>query len=633
MKQPKQKQKPRQTRKRKTPLVKHGRRSALMLVLMLGFGVLLFRAAWLEVFQQDWLKEKSSKRQVRELTVPAYRGMILDRNNEPLAVSSPVKDITCDPRKIFAYRDQLKIAHNREYSDRGKALEAEEKYLKFEEALSVLASELGMEKSKLIKKLEHYRTKRFMYLARQVKPETAERVMALALTRKIDPELVRSGMALNVLPTLRSTQKYQRFYPASEMFAHVVGFTTMDGVGMEGIERFMNKSLAGKAGKKRVARDARGHFIEDIEQLDRMVAGKDVQLSIDRRIQYVAYKELKKQVYRLQAQAGSVVVLDAYSGEILAMANMPGFNPNNRRGLKAWNYRNRAVTDTLELGSTIKPFTIAAALDSGVLKADETINTSPGFMVFGEYKVRDPRDMGRITLAKILAKSSNVGASKVALKVSKRDHWMFLSRVGFGRVAESGFANESAGSLSHYDDWQPVDQASHGYGYGIGISLLQMAHAYTIFATGGKLFPITILKRTKKPEGQRVLSQKHANAVLHMLETVVSKGGTGEKASVDGYRVAGKTGTAYKVINKKYRKDKRIVSFVGVAPVADPKVVVAVMLDEPKLDAAGSKAAAPVFARVMSQTLRVIDARPDNLQRGQQQQQSQFSYLGGVQSP
>lgn len=605
---PKSRQQQRGRRKRKTPLVKHGRRSTLMLLLMFGLGILLVRATWLEIFEQEWLKEKSSKRQVREVIVPAYRGMILDRNNEPLAVSSPVAAISCDPRKIFTHRDKLKVDYERNYSDRAQALLAEANYLDFEEGLTTLAKELGIEKSKLVKKLERYRTKRFMYLARQIDPETAERIMAL-----------------DVLPTLRSTQEYRRFYPASEMFAHVVGFTSMDGTGMEGIERFMNKTLAGKAGKKRVIRDARGRVIEDIEQLDRMVSGRDVQLSIDRRIQYVAYKELKKQVYRLQAQAGSVVVLDAYNGEILAMANMPGFNPNNRRGLKAWNYRNRAVTDALELGSTIKPFTIAAALDSGVLKADDYINTSPGFMVFGEYKVRDPRDMGRITLAKILAKSSNVGASKIALKISKRDHWMFLSRIGLGRVAESGFANETGGSLPHYDDWQPVDQASHGYGYGVGISLLQMAHAYTIFANGGQLFPVTILKRNKPPAGQQVLSQKHANAVLHMLETVVSKDGTGEKAGVDGYRVAGKTGTAYKVINKRYRKDKRIVSFIGVAPVADPKVVVAVMLDEPKLDAVGGKAAAPVFARVMSQALRVLDARPDNLRRGQQRQ---FSYLG-----
>jgi len=600
-----------QRRKRKTPLVKHGRRSTLMLLLMFGFGLLLIRAVWLEVFQQDWLKEKSSKRQVREVTVPAYRGMILDRNNEPLAVSSPVSTITCDPQKIFAQRDKLKMAYERDYSDRAQALLAEANYLDFEEALGTLAKELGIDKRALVKKLERYRTKRFMYLARQVEPEIAERVMEI-----------------DVLPTLRFSQEYRRFYPASETFAHVVGFTNLEGDGTEGIERFMNKALAGKAGKKRVVRDRRGRVLEDVEQLERMVPGRDVQLSIDRRIQYVAYKELKKQVYRLQAQAGAVVVLDAYSGEILAMANMPAFNPNNRRGLKAWSYRNRAVTDSLELGSTIKPFTIAAALDSGVLRPNSYVNTSPGFMVFGEYEIRDPRNMGSITLAKLLAKSSNVGASKVALKVSKRNHWMFLSRVGFGRVAESGFSNETAGSLSHYDSWQPVDQASHGYGYGIGISLLQMAHAYTIFATGGNLYPITILKRSTKPTGQRVLSQKNANAILHMLETVVSKDGTGEKASVDGYRVAGKTGTAYKVINKKYRKDKRIVSFIGLAPVTDPKVVVAVMLDEPKLDAVGGKAAAPVFSRVMAQALRVLDAHPDNLQRGQQ---PQFSYLGRAQ--
>lgn len=572
-----------------------------MFLLLFGLAVLLLRAAWLEVFQQDWLKERSSKRQVREVTVPPYRGMILDRNGEPVAVSSPVSAISCDPKKMLAHRDTLKSEYEKDYSDRAQALLAEAKYLDFEEAIRTLAKELGMDKRTLVKKLDRYQTKRFIYLARQVEPEVAERVDALDL------------------PTIRLAQEYRRFYPASEMFAHVVGFTNIDGQGAEGIERFMNNALAGKAGKKRVIRDGRGRVIEDIEQLERMVPGKDIQLSIDRRIQYVAYKELKKQVYKLKAQAGSVVVLDAHTGEILAMANMPGFNPHNRKALKAWNYRNRAVTDSVELGSTIKPFTIAAALNSGDIRVDEQIATSPGYMKFGTYKVKDTRDMGTIDLATMLAKSSNVGVSKVALKIKPRKHWMFLSRVGFGRVPESGFSNETPGRLSHYGEWQAVDQASHGYGYGLGISLLQMAHAYTIFATGGYLYPVTILKRSGTPEGQQVLSKAHADAVLLMLETVVSKNGTGELASVDGYRVAGKTGTAYKLINKKYRKDKRMVSFVGVGPVSDPRIVVAVMLDEPKLDAQGGKAAAPIFSKVMSQALRVLDSTPDKLRQEQLQ--------------
>ena len=572
-----------------------------MFLLMFGLAVLLLRAAWLEVFQQDWLKERSSKRQVREVTVPPYRGMVLDRNGEPVAVSSPVSAISCDPKKLLAHRDMLKAEYDKDYSDRAQALLAEAKYLDFEEAIRTLAKELGMDKRKLVKKLDRYHTKRFLYLARQVEPEVAERIDTLDL------------------PTIRLTQEYRRFYPASEMFAHVVGFTNIDGQGAEGIERFMNSALAGQAGEKRVIRDGRGRVIEDIEQLERMVPGKDIQLSIDRRIQYVAYKELKKQVYKLKAQAGSVVVLDAHTGEILAMANMPGFNPHNRDSLKAWNYRNRAVTDSIEMGSTIKPFTIAAALNSGAIRVDDQIQTSPGYMKFGTYKVKDTRDMGIIDLSTILAKSSNVGASKIALKIKPREHWMFLSRVGFGRVADSGFNNETAGRLSHYGEWQPVDQASHGYGYGLGISLLQMAHAYTIFATGGYLYPVTVLKRTSAPEGQQVLSKSHADAVLNMLEGVVSKEGTGELARVEGYRVAGKTGTAYKLINKKYQKDKRIVSFVGVGPVSDPRIVVAVMLDEPKLDAQGGKAAAPVFSKVMSQTLRVLDSTPDKLRQEQQQ--------------
>lgn len=572
-----------------------------MMLLFVGLGVLLFRAAWLEVFQQDWLKEKADKRQVRVVTVPPYRGMILDRGGEPVAVSSPVRSVSCNPKKLLAKRRVLIDAYETDYPTEKESQRAENKFLEFEESLSALAHELRIEKSGLMKKLHKYRTKHFMYLGRQLEPEVAGRIASLEL------------------PDIQTTQEYRRFYPSSELFAHVVGFTNIDGKGTEGMEHFMDGALGGQAGKNRIVRDGRGKLIENVEQMEQMIPGQNIQLSIDRRIQYVAYKELKKQVYRLKAQAGSVVVLDVHTGEILAMANMPGFNPNNRSALKAWNYRNRAAVDAFEMGSTIKPFTIAAALDSGVIEIGSSINTSPGYMDFGTYRVRDPADLGSLSLSRILERSSNVGASRIAMKMRPQDYWMFLSRIGMGRVTASGFDNEAPGHLLHYKKWAKVDQAVLGYGYGVSSTLLQMAQAYTIFGSGGILHPVSILKKTKgeSDKGQRVLSPEVANAVLKMMESVVvGKRGTGENAVVEGYRVVGKTGTAYKHINKKYRKDKRIVSFIGLGPISDPRVVVAVVLDQPKLDATGGKAAAPVFSKVMAQALRVVDAAPDKGQKG-----------------
>ncbi len=574
------------------------RRKTLMMLLFVGLGLLLFRAAWLEVFQQSWLKEKADKRQVRTVDVPPYRGMILDRAGEPVAVSSPVRSVSLNPRKLLKKRKKLL-----EEYEKGNAVEmesriAKNRYLEFEESLTALATELKIEKSELMKKINKYRSKHFMYLGRQLEPEIAERIVSLDL------------------PGMDSSLEYRRFYPSSEMFAHVVGFTNIDGKGTEGIERFMDENLGGQQGKNRVVRDGRGKLIENVEQLELMIPGKDVQLALDSRIQYVAYKELKKQVYKLKAQAGSVVVLDVYTGEILAMANMPGFNPNNRGALKAWNYRNRAVTDALEMGSTFKPFTIAAALEEGVVTEDSLINTSPGYIDFGDYKVSDPADLGTLSLARIIAKSSNVGASRIALRMEPRKQWMFMSRIGIGRVANSGFKNESQGYLLHYKKWAKVDQAVLSYGYGASATLLQMAHAYSIFGTGGLIYPVSVLKQKEAVEGQRIISEKTANAVLGMMETVVDKKGTGINAAVEGYRVAGKTGTAYKLIGKKYRKHKRITSFIGIAPVSNPRIVVAVMLDQPKLGVTGGESAAPVFSKVMSQALRVLDAAPDKGTKG-----------------
>ncbi|RTZ66958.1 MAG: penicillin-binding protein 2 [Aquificaceae bacterium] len=578
----------------KLPPVYRGRRFALLSVLLFLIGVLLLRAGYLEVFQQQWLQKQADKRQMREVIVPPYRGMIVDRNEESLAISSPVESVWCNPRKLFKVRNGL--IEGTKSLDEDASLLAKVRLDEIDVGLQQLATLLRIDFSKLQQKLQKSKSKQFIYLARQIPPELSEDIANLNL------------------PSISSTSEYRRFYPMGEALSHVIGFTNIDDKGVEGIERSMNQLLAGASGKKRVVRDGKGRLIENIEQVKEMVSGQEVALSIDKRIQFQAYKELKNQVYQVNAKAGSVVVLDIYTGEILAMANMPGFNPNVRADLKPYKYRNRAVMDTFEPGSTMKPLTIAAALEDRAIGADVMIDTSPGYIDMGKTVIRDPINYGSITLDKILAKSSNVGASKVALLMKPSGQWKFLSRVGIGRRPNAGFPSEAQGKLTYYDKWGRVDRASLGYGYGASVSLLQMAHAYSVFGTGGVLYPTSIIKRKDKVSGQRVMKEKNAHAVLRMMRAVVQKRATGKRAKIDGYHVAGKTGTAYKFINKRYRKDKKIVSFIGLAPASNPRLVVAVMVNEPRVEhVSGGRIAAPIFAKVMASALRILDIPPDNL--------------------
>ncbi len=577
------------------PPVYRGRRFSLLAILLSLICVLLLRAGYLEIYQQQWLQKQADKRQVRVISVPPYRGMIVDRHGESLAISSPVVSVWCNPKKLFRLRDAL--VKGTKSNDEKEVLLAKARLDEMDIGLQKVAEYLKIEASKLQQKLRKNKKKQFLYLARQIPPEISEDIANLNL------------------PAISSTSEYRRFYPMGEALSHVIGFTNIDDKGVEGIERAKNQVLAGEYGKKRVVRDGRGRLIENIEQIKEMKPGQEVKLSIDKRIQFQTYKELKGTVYKLKAKAGSMVVLDAYTGEILAMANMPGFNPNVRAELKPYRYRNRAIMDAFEPGSTIKPFTIAAALEERVIGSRVQIDTSPGYLTIGKTKIHDHKNYGSMTLDKILAKSSNVGASKVALLMKASGHWKFLSRIGFGRRPNAGFSNESEGKLSYYDTWGHRERASIGYGYGISTSLLQLAHAYTVFATGGVLYPVTIFKRENKAlAGQRIMKEVNAKAVLRMLTSVVSKNGTGNNAKVDGYYVAGKTGTAYKFMNKRYRKDKKIVSFVGIAPVSNPRIVVAVMINEPKVKrATGGRLAAPVFSKIMASTLRILDIPPDNL--------------------
>lgn len=573
--------------------VYRGRRLALMLALLAGISVLLVRAAYLELFQQDWLKAQAGKRQLRTLTVPPYRGMITDRNGEALAISSPVASIYVDPYKLAESKRELQKLALEENANGALAkqnLELLDVKLKNIEAI------LGMSDGDLEAKLTDVKDKRFYYLARQVEPEKAQEIAELNI------------------PTVNVKREYRRFYPMAETTSHVVGFTDIDDNGIEGVERSMDVRLAGQSGRNRVIRDGRGRLVENIEELEAMRPGENIQLSLDHRIQYAAYKLLKGEVYKLNAESGSVVVLDTVTGEVLAMANMPGFNPNDRTEMKAYQYRNRAVVDTFEPGSTLKPITIAAALEARAIGEGVSIETSPGKLKVGKVTIKDPKNYGAMTLSRILAKSSNVGASKIALLMKSSEHWKFLNRMGFGHKPDAGFFSEAEGKLPYYDKWGRVDRASHGYGYGVATSLLQMAHAYTVFATEGVLYPVSIYKQEAQPLGQRVMTVDNANAVLDMMRTVVQKNATGKHAAIDGYHVAGKTGTAYKLKKNRYSKDHLIVSFVGMAPATNPRLVVAVMIDEPKVeDASGGRLAAPLFSKIMANSLRIMDIAPDAL--------------------
>jgi cell division protein FtsI (penicillin-binding protein 3) len=608
-------------RQLKSPVFQ-GRRLFLMLALLVVIGGLMLRAAWLEVFQQEWLQQQADKRQMRVVTVPAYRGIITDRNGDPMAISSPVSSLWCNPQDFLKAQEELRHQASQVVGDappavakasvqeayntaRGERQVASEKLAKLEEGLRHIEQELEMQPGELSTKLAQASDKQFFYLGRQLSLEAAQAILDLDL------------------PGVAVTREYRRYYPLAETAGHVIGMTNIDGSGIEGIEKARNDQLAGKNGKTRVVRDAKGKLVESVISVEEMQPGQNVQLTIDRRIQYLAYKELKTQVSLLNAKAGSVVVLDAHTGEILALANVPSFNPNNRKELEPFLYRNRAVTDKSEPGSTIKPLTIAAALEARAIGPDVEINTSPGEINFGKYSVKDPKDYGSISLATLLAKSSNVGASRVALLMNARDQWMFLSRVGFGRVPDAGFSSETAGELTNYTQWGKVDRASHGYGYGLSTSLLQIAHAYAPFAANGVLMPASIYKLDKLGIGQQVMNPDTVRAVLHMMEAVVQDGGTGEKAIVDGYRVAGKTGTAYKYVDGKYRNDRYLTSFIGVAPASRPRLVVAVQIDEPQTDDSGGRAAAPVFSKVMAESLRLLDIPPDNLPSGMQAVQQQ----------
>lgn len=540
------------------------RRRALLVVVLSGFAVLLGRSVYLQGVRTEFLQQKGDARYSRVLTLSAHRGMVTDRYGEPLAISTPVESIWASPPDVTINADQLKK----------------------------LAGLLKVKPSDLSKKFSNSE-REFVYLKRRLPPELAAQVMQLHV------------------PGVFMQREYRRYYPAGEVTAHVVGFTGVEDRGQEGMELVFQNWLSGKPGSRRVIKDRQGHIVEDLEEVKVPQDGHDLQLSIDRKIQYLAYRELARAVEANKAKAGAIVVLDARTGEVLAMANQPTYNPNNPVNIVGKS-RNRAITDTFEPGSTMKPFTVSAAMETGNFTPDTRIDIGQGSYVIGKNTIHDVHAKGVLSVAEIIQKSSNIGTAKMGMTLKPQELWGVLNQVGFGTPPHSGFPGEVAGRLRPWKNWVPIDQATICFGQGVTVTLLQMARAYGVFANDGELKPLSMVKLNEAPVGQQVLSAKTAREVREMMEKVVQPGGTAPKAQVAGYRVAGKTGTAQKVENGGYAAGRYISSFVGMAPASNPRLIIAVMVDEPSAGIYyGGAVAAPVFSKVMEGALRLLAVPQD----------------------
>lgn len=545
-----------------------GRRIVLLGVMLAAVVLLVWRAVDLQFLHQAFYQKQGDARSLRVVSIPAHRGMITDRNNEPLAISTPVDSIWADPQEL---------------------LDASKQWPR-------LAKLLDENVGWLRERLRGNSGREFVYLKRQIAPAVAEQLMALDI------------------PGVSSQREYRRYYPAGEVTGHVLGFTNVDDVGQEGVELSYERLLRGTPGSMRVIQDRLGHIVETVERVNEPLPGHDLRLSIDRRIQYLAYRELKAAVLENRAESGSAVVLDVRTGEVLAVVNQPAYNPNNRDSLRGSHYRDRAVTDVFEPGSTVKPFTIAMALESGKYRPNTLIDTEPGILHVGPSTVHDTHDYGLINVSTVIAKSSNVGASKIALSLPPERLWSMFHKVGFGAPSGAGFSGEAAGTLPDYHRWYPIDHATFSFGYGLSVSALQLARAYAALADGGVLKPVSLVPVDHVPDGERVMTAKAAGQVMTMLEGVVSDEGTGDLARVPGYHVAGKTGTARKSASGGYAEDKYVALFAGVIPATRPRLVMVVVINDPRGNQYyGGAVAAPVFSRVMSGAMRLLDIAPDDL--------------------
>jgi len=540
----------------------------LILLCLLG---LVIRAVYLQGIHDEFLQEKGNQRYSRVIEVSAHRGMMTDRNGEPLAVSTPVESVWASPADI-----QMGDPKN-------ARIDANQ--------LNRLSQALAMPVNEVRERLADV-SRDFVYLKRQLPPEQA------------------GGVTRLNLPGVSLQREYRRYYPAGEEIAQTLGFTGQDDNGQEGLELVLQGQLTGKHGSQRVIKDRRGHIVEDAGSLLPPKPGGNITLSLDLKVQHLAYRELKLAVQQHRAKAGAVVVLDAKSGEVLALANYPSFNPNNRGRANPQAMRNRAVADVFEPGSTMKPFTVATGLEQGKVKPDTLINTENGVFTVGNRKIHDTHAFPVLTVAQVIQHSSNVGAAKIALSLEPKVLWQSFSDAGFGSHTGSRFPGEAVGLLRAADNWKPIEQANMAFGNGIAVNLLQLTRAYTVFTNDGEIKPVSLLKLDTPAIGHRVFSSKTAAEMRVMLESVVLPGGTATQARVAGYRVAGKTGTAHKVDGRHY-VNRYVASFVGFAPASNPRLIVAVMIDEPTGEYYGGLVAAPVFSLVMNETLHLLNVPND----------------------
>lgn len=545
------------------------RRQLLLGSMLTAMLVLSCRAVYLQVLDREFLQDKGDLQHIGIVDVPAYRGQIKDRNGNPLAISTPVQSIWMNMR-------QIKEADREKVAQMGKILSISDKDLQ-----AFLKKEAG---------------KRFVYLKRQINPDLAEKVKDLEIT----------GVYFE--------KAFKRYYPAGATSGHLLGFTNIDDVGQEGMEYGYEHILRGKPGKKRVIKDGKGHIIKDVENIQDAVPGQDLHLTIDERIQYLAYRELQAAVVKHKAHSASLVVLDAKNGDVLASVSQPAFNPNNRKELRSNRYRNRALVDSFEPGSTVKPFVVAAALDGNYVNPNAMIETH-GVYHLGRNVVKDIHNYGTMDLTLVLQKSSNIAVTKIAMSMPPEHFWNVYNNLGFGNSAGVGFPGEASGSLLDYQGWHEFDQAILSFGYGVSTSILQLARAYTALADNGVVHSVSLLKRDEDPDAKQVFKPKTAQTVRNMLERVISKEGTAYQARVEGYRVAGKTGTVKKAAaSGGYTHDKYLSVFVGMAPASNPRFVIAVVVDEPSTGQYyGGLVAAPAFSNVMAGILRIYGVEPDGM--------------------
>jgi len=541
------------------------RSKLIVAVIALSFGVLAARAVCIQVIENDFFQQKGAVRFARTLDLPANRGRVLDRNGLILASSVPAPSIWAVPEDVE--RDPVRLKQ--------------------------LAQLLELPMTELDKRLAD-EDKGFVWLKRQVDLGVAKEVMALGIKG------------------IHQREEYKRQYPEGEAAAHVVGFTNVEDSGQEGIELAFNKDLAGRAGSRRVIKDGQGRVVEAVGEQVSPVDGRDLQLSIDSKVQFFAYQKLRDAVLLHKAKAGSVVVLDVQSGEVLALANYPSYSPASRQNMSGEQLRNRVLTDTFEPGSTMKPFVISLALEKGLVTPTTMIQTAPGRFNIGNATISDAHPHGMLSVNEVIQKSSNVGTVKIAMQMQPREMWTMFSQVGLGQKPQLPFPGAVSGKLRAYKTWKPIEQATMSYGYGLSTSLFQLAHAYSVFGRDGELVPVTMIKTAQPAAGVRVMETGHANAVLNMLHMVTGPGGTAPKAQTMGYSVGGKTGTAHKVEGRGYADKKYRGFFVGLAPIDKPRIVVAVMIDEPTAGKYfGGDVAAPVFSETVQQTLRLLGIQPD----------------------